>query len=849
MPDTTRQLAAIMFTDIVGYTALMGRDSNKALDLVRKSKDIQKPLVEKFNGKWLKEMGDGMMAQFNTALDAVECAVEIQRASRADFEEDLRIGIHSGDITIENDDVFGDGVNVASRLEAIADPGGIYISESIQKAIQGQTTIQAKYLGEVDLKNVEYGVRTYALQGVGLPVPEFQQGKELKGRFWAEVNRRGLFRAGLMYLLVALLVLLILREFGTSFGITPTLQAIIYGLLILGFPISLTLAWMYEQSPEGFVRTTSKASWENPYPASRRKPFTNRLLIGMMALVILFTYFFPTGNTPSINDDKAKTVAVLPFKNLSDDPETGYFVDGIMDVILSNLARIGDLKVTSRTSVEQYRERQIPVKEIAQELNVNYLVEASVQRFGDRMRITVQLIDAESDQHIWADNYDKEWTDILELESDLSIQIANQLNANIGSREINLINTAHKTNPLAHDFNLKGDAYRNRSLGDKQDLEFAIEMYEKALQIDPNYALAWHNLGEAHRTYYHFYHLRNEEQKQKIKAAMDKALALDPSLLEARMGQAAYLYSCEYDYQGAVDIINELLLEYPGNVDLKSWLGYIYRRTDESEKADEFFREAITLEPTLWFHWYGYGQNLRRIRKYRESEEAFKRAILLNPSDVGTYAQLASLYRSIGESEKARETLDKHFLKTPENISLWATQEIFDRNYENAIEHFMTDPDTIFSFQNFYRPKSLEVAMVHYFAGSDSAKILFQKSMQPLEQKLLETPNDDRVLSSLGMVYAGLGEKAKAIEYGEKAFALMNTSLDGLRGIPTEHRLKDIYIMTAEYTKALELIRHLLRHTGYITVGILKQHPIYDPLRDLPEFQAILDDPEFQISF
>ena len=177
-----RQLAAIMFTDIVGYTALMGKDTAKALELVRVSKEIQKPLVEKHNGKWLKEMGDGAMAQFSTALDAVNCSIEIQEIARGKLDAKLRIGIHLGDVTVEEDDVYGDGVNVASRLESIADPGGIYISDAIQKAIQGQTDVQAKYLGEVKLKNVAYGVRTYALQGVGLPVPDTKEGEELSGR-------------------------------------------------------------------------------------------------------------------------------------------------------------------------------------------------------------------------------------------------------------------------------------------------------------------------------------------------------------------------------------------------------------------------------------------------------------------------------------------------------------------------------------------------------------------------------------------------------------------------------------------------------------------------------------------
>jgi len=169
-----------MFTDIVGYTALMGKDSAKALELVRISKEIQKPLVEKHNGKWLKEMGDGAMAQFGSALDAVKCAVAIQKSARGELDAKLRIGIHLGDVTVEDNDVHGDGVNVASRLESIADPGGIYISDNIEKAIRGQSDIQAKLLGEINLKNVDYSVKTYALQGVGLPEPKSKKGSNKK---------------------------------------------------------------------------------------------------------------------------------------------------------------------------------------------------------------------------------------------------------------------------------------------------------------------------------------------------------------------------------------------------------------------------------------------------------------------------------------------------------------------------------------------------------------------------------------------------------------------------------------------------------------------------------------------
>ena len=309
---SSRQLAAIMFTDIVGYTALMGKDSDKAMELIRVSKQIQKPLVEKHNGKWLKEMGDGAMVQFGSALDAVNCSMEIQKAARGELDAKLRIGIHLGDVQVEENDVHGDGVNVAARLESIADPGGIYISESIEKAIRGQMDVQAKYLGEVKLKNVAYGVRTYALQGVGLPVPRVKQSHT---SLWQIVQRRGVIRAGLV------------------------------GLVVI-----ITVLYLYPK------------------------------------------YFSEEGDIESVINNKS--IAVIPFDNLSDDKEQQYFADGVMEDILTQLQRMGELNVTSKTSVEQYRNTTKTSSEIGSELRVSYLLEGSVRKAGDQIMITAQLIDA-----------------------------------------------------------------------------------------------------------------------------------------------------------------------------------------------------------------------------------------------------------------------------------------------------------------------------------------------------------------------------------------------------------------------------------------------------------------------
>jgi class 3 adenylate cyclase len=189
-----------MFADIVGYTALMGSDTEKALDLLHKNRDIQKPLIEKYGGKWLKEMGDGILAQFNSAIDSEHCALEIQRTAKIALDGQIRIGIHLGDVTIEDGDVFGDGVNIASRLQSIADPGGIYVSESVHHVIRGSTDIHSQFLGEVQLKNVDYLVKTYYLEGEGLPRPSKKRKKELFRR-----ERRSILKTICSYLIFVLI--------------------------------------------------------------------------------------------------------------------------------------------------------------------------------------------------------------------------------------------------------------------------------------------------------------------------------------------------------------------------------------------------------------------------------------------------------------------------------------------------------------------------------------------------------------------------------------------------------------------------------------------------------------------
>jgi class 3 adenylate cyclase/TolB-like protein len=312
-----RRLAAIMFTDIVGYTALMGSDTQKALDLLHKNRAIQKPLIEKYGGKWLKEMGDGILAQFNSAIDSVYCALEIQRSAKTALDGKIRIGIHLGDVTVENEDVFGDGVNIASRLQSIADPGGIYVSESIHHAIRGSVDIQSQFLGEVQLKNVDYLVKTYYLEGEGLPRPSKKRKKELFRK-----DRRSVLKT-------------------------------IYSYLIILF----------------------------------------------IAVIVVTTWWIK-GKT----GQNLKAIAVLPVENISNNSDQEWLEAGIHHALIDEISKIHKLRVVSRRSSLKYEGSDKAIPEIAEELNVDGIVEASFSTSGDNINIHVRLIQAHPEERqIWTD--------------------------------------------------------------------------------------------------------------------------------------------------------------------------------------------------------------------------------------------------------------------------------------------------------------------------------------------------------------------------------------------------------------------------------------------------------------
>jgi len=450
----------------------------------------------------------------------------------------------------------------------------------VEKAIRGQTGIQTRYLGEIKLKNVDYEVRTYALQAIGLPIPDMKEDKKLTGRLAAEIQRRGVLRAGAAYIIFSFLLVLLVPYVKLLIDLPLWVTSTLISLLIFGFPIAIYLAWNYERSPEGFVKTNSKESWQNSYNTRQRKPATGNLIIAGLVLIIATLYLFPKSERTTVKESEVpgpnpsidKSIAVLPFKNDSPDQDNQYFCDGMMDEILNHLQKIEDLGVKSRTAVEPYRNSAQSFKTIASELEVIYILEGAVRKYGENFRLTTQLIDVASGNHMWSETYDGIISDtIFVIQSNIAKKVASSLNAVITPDVDERIDKFPTSSIKAYDSYLKG----RREVGlfwktrKRDHLKTARELFSTAIQLDPEFLQA---VAQKGMTY---------SGEQKFDSALvfaDRAIELDP--------QSNHGYGMKgmiYNQMGKFDESLESLLiaiSLPPKDDLWFWyhivLGRIY---------------------------------------------------------------------------------------------------------------------------------------------------------------------------------------------------------------------------------------------------------------------------------
>lgn len=583
----------------------------------------------------------------------------------------------------------------------------------------------------------------------------------------------------------------------------------------------------------------------------KKKPPLSGIWTGLSVLAAILLVSLVVWNwdvlRPPLSEGDRRSIAVLPFENLSAERDNEYFSDGVTGQIISHLAKIRDLKVISRTSIMQYKETNKNLPQIGAELGVSTILEGTVQRDSERVLITAQLFDTSRGDNLWADTYDRELADIFAVQSDVALQIAEALETNLTPGEKEDIEERPTENIEAYNYYLRALSYNERSER-KRDLMLAIQMLEEAIKLDPNFALAYAALSEHHSMMYWFFYDRTTERIATAKAGVDQALQLKPDLPEAHRALGNYYYRCYLDYDRALDELDIARAGRPNDSEVFAGIGYVRRRQGRFEEAAANLRRALELDPRGAQISSNLAETYLLMRRWDEAEELCDRAISLTPEDVRGYGLKAYLYlRSEGNVDKARAVL-----KTARELGLeWeedartadiaVSSEVYHGNYQEALEQVSSRWPAL-DDQFYYIPKELLEASVYGLLDqTQSEQAQYESARKILEAKVQENPEDSRLRSSLGIAYAGLDRKEDAIREGELGTELMPISKEAWKGAYRVEDLGRIYLMVGEYDAAIEQLDLLLSIPSRITVPLLRIDPVWAPLHDQPKFKELVE--------
>ena len=625
MSDRHRQLAAIVFTDIVGYSAMMQQDETRANIVRERHRAVFDELTERFGGRILQYYGDGTLSIFQSAVAAVECSVEMQKAFREKPTVPLRIGIHTGDITFSKEEVYGDGLNIASRIESACIPGGLFISGKVYDDIKNHKWLTAQSVGEFEFKNIKQSIPLYAVNTEGLSVPTDSKLAYLKQSKAKVLNVRQLAEKA-----------------------KPT-------------PRSLAL-----QFREG-------ALW----------------LLTILALILIGMNFLNQEEPAPIYAgpiDGQIAIAVLPFSNFSGDEEDEYFSDGITEDILTLLSRMNDVRVISRTSVMQYKNTNKSIREIAAELNASHILEGSVRKSGNKVRVVAQLIDAVTDAHLWAQTYDKEMTELFEIQSNVAQDIASALEHELSPSEWANINKKPTENLKAYEHYLKGREFYSKY--DKSQNDKAIKHFKTALSLDTSFALAYAGLGDA------MSQKANYEHKPMLldsaKMVSQKAIRIDKNCSEGYKA-LGLVYHYKGDKEKAMEAYQQAVAENPNNDLAISNIALIHSDKGEYVEGFKWAKKAFDLNPKHPMALKRLSEMTQVVGLTEEAEVLLKEGIKENPDDVEFYQGLSNLYLRQNKLKEAEQYCKKVMIMEPKDKRaplLMANVHLMEKDFEKAHEYF-----------------------------------------------------------------------------------------------------------------------------------------------------------------
>src|SRR5215471_16651411 len=674
--------------------------------------------------------------------------------------------------------------------------------------------------------------------------------------FFAELQRRKVYRVAAAYIVAAAFIIQIGSAVIPAWELPNWTLRLVVVLLLVGFPVALILAWAYDVTPQG-IQATPKI----PGGHRRRNII---LLVAAGAVISIAAGFFllPRASARKID----KSVAVLPFENLSDEKENVYFAQGIQNEILTKLAAVRDLKVISRTSTAKYQSKPANLKTVAQELGVSTILEGTVQRAGDKVRVNVQLIDARTDTHLWAKSYDRDFKDVLTVESEVAAQIADALKANLSPSESNVLAAARTENAEAYDLFLRGqyEFHQAESSLAADAYDRADAFYRQALAREPNFAEAAAELARNRLSRHWFVSPLAPAELEEVKSLIDRALALAPNSPEAHFALGLFFYWGHRQYENALAEFNRTLELQPNNADARAYCAWVYRRRGEWERSLADSRRAEELAPRDAGIPTNIGVTCYALRLWEDAERAELRALAIDPRNTQA-AMFLILTRltTAGNVDSARRALDDF----PELITAlpggaggprgatgagdvnavigWPVYlDVIERRFTDAFQAVETKA------VNDDRAQLQQLAgraAIRVLAGElEPAKSMGKEALPLLEARVKERPDDTFAMTELSWVYLALGRNADALRLSRQAADTISVEKDALAGPNFQIGLAQIEARAGAPEEAVERIQRLLSTpAGFAaSIALLKIDPVWDPIRNRPDFQQLLSGSE-----
>jgi len=659
--------------------------------------------------------------------------------------------------------------------------------------------------------------------------------------FFEEVKRRKVYRVAVGYVIAAGAIIQLASASFPAWDLPNWALRVVIVLLLIGFPIALIFAWAFDITAQG-IRATPEAVAPKTH---RRRNVIMLVVTGVIISAAAGFFLLPRVAAHKVD----KSIAVLPFQNLSDEKENAYFADGIQDDILTNLSKIRELKVISRTSVMQYRGNAPNIRDIGKALGVSTVLEGSVRRSGNRVRVNVQLIDAATDEHVWANDYDRDLTDVFAIQSDLAHEIANALQAKLSDTEKALIERKPTENGEAYLAFVQAHNLQN-AFEDFGKLKQSEQLYARAVELDPKFALALARYSQLESWIFHIFD-PTRERRQKARALAEQALQLQPDLPEAHLAMGFSYYYGDNNYDAAQKEFEIARRGLPNESEVYLALGAIQRRQGKWAESTANFEKAVSLNPKDNLPLQNLAANYQDLRNFDAANKTIDRGLALDPTAFG----LLELKSKLAIFEKGDFSVAEKAFAAVKSIPMTNEQKlktvnaradvfVLERKYQEALREAESLPDDQLAL---IHPEAL--CYKYFLIGfarkalqdEAGARAAFLKTKDLIQEQLKESPDAEEMHVQLAKVLAHLGEKDAALAQARRATELRPESKDALGGAEIAAGVAEVHAILGDNDRAIEILDGLLSRPSAVTVQGLKLNPIWDPLRSDPRFQALIE--------